>query len=323
MKKALAAVVGLLLLAVLVLFSTTYTVRFNEVAIKSTFGKTDENSVIDQPGVHFRFPLFADRVTKFDTRIQLEETPLIEVPTADGQSVVVRAFLMWQVDTDKVLTFYQSVPTIEDLDRVLSDNLSTGVKGALGHYSFDELVGAESRLPEAERRIYTELASLETIGIRPVTVGISQMVLPPKTTRAVLDRMQATRDKLAETERFKGNSDAAGIRSEANTVADKLRAFADQRSEAIKALANQQAAQYLEQMSEDEQLAIFLVWLDALRGSLKDTTTLVLSDELAPWHLMNLRRMGEDAGIPQPVKGHRAKTPAQHPDETGQTARSD
>ena len=39
------------------------------------------------------------------TRIQLEETSLIEVPTADGQSVVVRAFLMWQVDTDNVLTF--------------------------------------------------------------------------------------------------------------------------------------------------------------------------------------------------------------------------
>ena len=131
MKKTIVITVGLLLLALLVLFSTTYTVRFNEVAIKTRFGKIDDNSVKREPGVHLRFPIFADRVTKYDTRLQLMETPLVEASTADGQSVVVRAFLMWQVDVDNVLTFYQSFPSTADLDRVLNETLQTALKGSI------------------------------------------------------------------------------------------------------------------------------------------------------------------------------------------------
>ncbi len=317
MKKAFSLIVGLLLLAALVLFSTTYTVRFNEVAVKTTFGKTDESSVKREPGVHFRFPLFADRVTKYDTRIQLAETPLVEVPTADGQSVVVRAFLLWQVDADNVLTYFRSFPSADDSERMLRDSLNAAVKASLGRYGFDELIGPGSRLGEAERQIEAQpqLASLPGLGIRPVTVGISQMVLPPKTTTAVLSRMQATRNKAAETERFKGTAEADGIRSEARTMAGKLQAFADQRAEEIKALANEKAAEYLQQMSEDQKLAIFLVWLDTLEQSLGDTTTLFLSDELAPWHLMDLKRLGEAGSIPQPSKGYMEAADEQPPDE--------
>ena len=40
MNKPFAVGVGLLLLVLLLLFSTTYTVKHNEVAIKQTFGKS-------------------------------------------------------------------------------------------------------------------------------------------------------------------------------------------------------------------------------------------------------------------------------------------
>ena len=58
MSKAVAVVVGVLLLVLLVLFSTTYTVRFHEVAVKTRYGKASEQSVVDQPGLHFRLPFF-------------------------------------------------------------------------------------------------------------------------------------------------------------------------------------------------------------------------------------------------------------------------
>ena len=76
MNKPIAIVIGLLLLILLLLFSTTYTVRFNEVAIKATFGRTTAGSVVREPGLHFRWPIFIDKVTKLDTRLQLVETPL-------------------------------------------------------------------------------------------------------------------------------------------------------------------------------------------------------------------------------------------------------
>jgi membrane protease subunit HflC len=290
MNKAFAVAVGLLLLAALVLFSTTYTVRFNEVAVRTTFGKTSTASVQTRPGVHFRFPLFADRVSKYDTRIQLNETSLVEVPTADGQSVVVRCFLLWQMDAEpeKVLLFASSFPTSREADSALNNHLMTAVKASLGRYSFDDLIGPDSKLPAAEQDIHRQLQSVvASQGIRPVTVGISQVQLPAKITRAVLSRMQATRTKLAETERTSGQAEARRIRGNANTVVENLQAFAEQRVEQIKGGANRKAAEYLREMSQDEAFAIFLVQLDTLRASLKDTATLIFSDESAPWHLLN------------------------------------
>jgi membrane protease subunit HflC len=286
MTRAFAVVVGLLLLVLLVLFSTTYTVRFHEVAVKTTFGK--EETVQNEPGVHFRYPLFIDRVRTYDKRIQLIETPMVEAPTADGQSVMVRAFLMWRVDPDNVLRFAQSYPKqMSDADRPLRDQLQTAVKGGLGRYAFDDLIGTDSRLPQAEAEILAQLGALGAVGVEPVTVGISQVVLPAKTTTAVTRRMQATRSRLAEAERSKGNSEAVGIRSEANSIVGKLRAFANQRAEEIRGLGEAMASRLYEQMSEDQDLAIFLAEIDALREALSEGTTVFINSDTAPWHLLN------------------------------------
>jgi membrane protease subunit HflC len=300
MNKAFAVIVGLLLLALLVLFSTTYTVRFHQVAVKTTFGK--EETVQDTPGVHFCYPLFIDRVTKYDKRIQLVDTPLIEAPTADGQSVVVKAFLMWRIAPDNVVRFNQSFPKeMSKADRPLRDHLQTAVRAGLGQYAFDELIGTDSRLPEAEQAILGELDTVEQWGIEPVTVGISQMVLPAKTTKAVLARMEATRSQLAEAERAKGKSDAVGIRSEAKTTVEKFQAFANQRAEEIRGLGEGMAARFLAEMSENQDLAILMMNVDTLKEALSGFTTIVLTDKSEPWNLLN-DTSGPPGAIAQPAR---------------------
>ena len=302
MNKAFAISVGILLLVALVLFSTTYTVRFSEVAVRTTFGKTSTASVQSKPGIHFRFPLFADRVSKYDTRVQLAQTPFVEVPTADGQSVVVRSFVMWRMDTapEAVLQFASSYATGREADDALRNHLVTAVKASLGRYAFDDLVGPDSRLAAAERDIQGQLESVVlSKGITPVAVGISQVQLPAKITKAVLARMQATRQKLAETERSSGNAEASRITGAANSIVGALQAFADQRAEEIRGEATRKAAGYLHDMSEDEEFAIFLVQLDTLRASLSDTATFFMSDRAAPWHLLS--QINQSGGpIPHP-----------------------
>ena len=306
MNKTFAYSVGFLLLAALLLFSMTYTVRFNEVAVRTTFGKTSTASVKSEPGIHFRFPLFADRVTTYDTRVQLAETALVEVPTADELSVVVRTFVMWKIDTDpeQVLKFASSYASERDADDALKIYLTTATKASLGRYSFDDLIGPDSKLAAAELDIRRQLASVLSMqGITPVTVGISQVQLPTKITKAVLSRMHATRTKLAETERTAGSAEARRIRGEANTIVENLQAFAEQRAEQIKGEAQRKAAEYLESMGEDVEFAIFQVQLDALRLALSDTATLILSDEAAPWHLLNQANFSSRGPIPHPSKG--------------------
>ena len=80
MNKAFAVIAGLVLVGLLLLFSATYTVSYNEVAIKTRFGRTSAGSVITDPGLKFKLPVFAERVTKLDTRLQILQTPLEDRP---------------------------------------------------------------------------------------------------------------------------------------------------------------------------------------------------------------------------------------------------
>ena len=301
MKRPLAIFSGIALLLILLLFSMTYTVSFHEVGIRSRFGQTSENSIVRDAGLHFRLPFFADTVTLLDTRMKIHQSPLELLQTADGQQIVVKAYLLWQVDPDGTapLNFFRSHGSADgaksSIDGQFRDALSV-----LSSFSFDELTGATNKLTIAEASILDRLETLKASGIVPVSVGINRLLLPPKTTTAVLNRMQARRETLAEQRRAKGMADAEAIRAEARAKHDKIMAFASQRAEDIRAEGEAQAAEYLQQMGEDEELAIFLAWLDALETSLSENTTLVLESNVAPWHLMKLDSKSDVGEIPKP-----------------------
>ena len=314
MKKVVAIIVGLIILAVLLLFSMTYSVSYHEVGIRSRFGKIDESSIIKEPGLHFRLPFFADSVQTFDTRTQLLKSPMDNLQTKDGQQIVVEAFMFWKIDTegDGPLKFYESFASIGEAPPILESKFRDAVS-VLSQYRFSELLGPESRLEQAEGEILSRMQSLEAEGVLPVFAGVSRVVLKEKTSQAVIRRMKARRDTLAENERARGVAEAQRISSEAQTTADKILAFASQRAQEIRTRGEEQAAKYLQQMSQDEDLAIFLIWLDALEQALAENTTVILETDFAPWHLMNIQSPDSTNPIPQPmerIEGGGARVPA-------------
>ncbi|MEE9130860.1 MAG: SPFH domain-containing protein [Phycisphaerales bacterium] len=313
MKKTMAVLIGAGLLVLLVLFSSTYAVRYHELAIKTRFGQIGDDSVQPEAGLHFRLPLFAEHVQKYDTRLQLLESPLRTVATADDQQVMVRAYLLWKVDAEEAVKFYESFNSIVNANDLLKDRLNTALEQRIKTYAFNALVGEQSRLPDAEAAVLADLASLTDRGVDPVSVGISQVVLPAKTTGAVLNRMQVSRNALAAAEREKGMAEAAGIESEANTIVNKLLAFANQRAEEIRAAADETAAEYLAEMQEDVALAVFLLWLDTLQASLQENTTLFFTNEFAPWHMLNSTDLGDAGPIPQPRQTYTGPVAADRP----------
>jgi membrane protease subunit HflC len=304
MKKFVAIIVGLIILAVLLLFSISYKISYSEVGIRSRFGKIDESSIIREPGLHFRLPFFADSVETFDTRVQLIETPMDNLQTKDGQQIVARAFLLWKVDEEGQgpLEFYESFSSVNEAMPVLATKFRDALS-VLSQYDFDQLLGKDSQLDQAESLILDRMKSVSSEGVKPMYAGVSQIILKEKTSQAVIARMKARRDTLAENERDRGAAEALRITSEAQTSADKILAFASQRAQEIRARGEGQAAEYLQQMSRDEDLAIFLIWLDALEQALAQNTTVILETDFAPWHLMNMDSPSDDVGlIPQPSK---------------------
>jgi regulator of protease activity HflC (stomatin/prohibitin superfamily) len=299
MNRTIGIVVGALIVLVLVLYNTTYTVNFHELAIVTRFGKPA--GVVREAGLHLKAPFFIDQVTRLDTRQQLIESPLETVLTRDGQQVLVQAYMTWRVDPDPdaALRFFTSYSSLEGATASLETQLQ-GALRAIAGYEFSELVGKSSKLSEAEAAILEDLRRTRLAGTMPLTVGISQVVLPNKTTVAVLRRMSAVQETLANLEEAKGASAAEAIRSQAKSQADIIMNFADQWAARIEAKGNEEATRYYQEMKAESDLAIFLSWLDTLKASLAESTTYITDTTRAPFHLIDLDSPVDARGIPQP-----------------------
>ncbi|MCA9291184.1 MAG: hypothetical protein KDA25_08645, partial [Phycisphaerales bacterium] len=194
MNKLFAISIGLVLLVLLLLFSTTYTVAYHEVAIKTTFGQTGEGdaSVIRDPGLKFKLPFFADRVKHLDTRVQLTESPLKTMPTADRQQVEIKAFLLWRVDVADTgpIEFMRSFATQADAEDKIKGQLEAAL-GAVSRFRFDDILGRESKMAAIEAAVLDELRRNLSPGVNAEMIGFSQVALASKTTTGVLGRMKA------------------------------------------------------------------------------------------------------------------------------------
>ncbi len=301
MIRKIPILIASTIVLVLVLFNTTYTVNFHEIAVLTRFGKPA--GIQRDPGLHLKAPLFIDQVAKLDSRLQFIESPLETVLTKDGQQVLVQAYLLWRVEEagDAPLQFFISYGNLEGAGKELATQLQGAVR-SLGGYNFRDLIGQGSKIAEAEGAILGDLRATKLAGINPVSVGISQIVLPPKTTVAVLRRMAAVQETLANLEESKGNSEAEAIKSQAASSADTIRNFAAQWAAEIEALGNEEATRYYQLMKQEADLAIFLTWLDTLKSSLSGSTTFVTDLNRAPFHLLDLSASGNATGIPQPKK---------------------
>ncbi|MDG2423084.1 MAG: SPFH domain-containing protein [Phycisphaerales bacterium] len=301
MKKVAAIIIGLIILFVLLLFSMTYSVGFNQVALKSHFGKVDASSIIREPGLHFRWPFFADSVTTYDTRVQLIQPGEETLQTSDGLQVVVKGFLLWKVDVDGEgpLHFYQSYPQQGDAEELLIGEFRD-VVSVVSEYEFSDLIGPDNKLEQIEQKMFERVTQKVGQGIKPVTIGLSRVLLREKTSQQVISRMRASRDTLAENARARGEAEAQRIKSEAKTIRDKIYAFAEQRSQEIRTRADERSAKYLREMSEDEELAIFLIWIDTLEKALAKNTTVIIDTDFAPWHLMKPEPPEGELTIPKP-----------------------
>ena len=305
MKNKATLLVGFaaLLVGVLLLYSATYTVRFNEFAIRTRID--GDSMVVREAGLHFKLPFVFASVVKFDKRLQLVESPLKTVQTKDGQQLLVQAYLLWKVGDgdDKALAFFTSYGG--SLDQA-SSQLKSALDGAIsevGGFRFDQLVGPESRLADAEARILAGVQGSGKVGIESVRVGISQVVLPPKTTISVLSRMAEVQNTIAKLEEARGSSEAAAITSQATSQADLIRHFAEQWAARIEARGNEEAAASYEEMKQHANLAVFLSWLDAMKSGLRGSTTFVTDTTKAPFHLLNIDAQTGPTGIPLPPAG--------------------
>ncbi|MDQ7014584.1 MAG: SPFH domain-containing protein [Planctomycetota bacterium] len=324
MKKLVPIILAVVFVLAMLSYSMTYTVRFTEAAVVTTFGKASAESTITEPGMRFKAPYPIQSVTTYDTRMRLLQTRAEAQQTSDDKQIVIEAFLTWRVSDP--LKFYErfsnSGNRAEDHFDAATSTLRSLLSGALsetGKYALSELFSSEnaSKLPELEGRILSALrepqgggVSIADYGIEPASVGIYRVRLAEETTQAVNDRIAANRDRLAKAIEAQGEAEAEAIRAKAREDRDRILAFANRRAKEIEAEGDTAAAQYQRQMGKYPELAVFLKNLDLISASLSDRATVILSTDSPGLRLLDPQQVGvltpgeiPDSGLPQSWRG--------------------
>ncbi|MCD6405152.1 MAG: protease modulator HflC [Planctomycetes bacterium] len=293
MKTKSTLILGLLIVAVLLLYMVTYQVRFDQSAVVTTFGRaaagSSKNVDGTGAGLYWKWPWPIQRVRKFDRRIQVLDDRFEQQDTLDKQTVIVKAYAAWRISDP--LEFYRCLRNSEIAGRFLRDRLRTA-RAEIGNFNFDDLTNVDPsklKLAEVEQAILERMhKDLEgrPCGIEVSTVGITRILLPEQITRSVFQRMRQTRQRLAQKARSEGEAIARSVRAKAQSDEQRIRAFADRRAQEIRAEGDAAAAEYYSVFAQNEDFAVFLRKLEALRTTLATNTTFFLDADVVPFDML-------------------------------------
>src|SRR5204863_9901729 len=75
-RRALVIAAAAVFVIALLARAMTYTVRFTETGVLTTFGKAGDEAIKKDPGLYFKWPDPIQSVTKYDTRTRFLQTQL-------------------------------------------------------------------------------------------------------------------------------------------------------------------------------------------------------------------------------------------------------
>ncbi|CCE12010.1 Protease activity modulator HflK [Bradyrhizobium sp. STM 3843] len=230
MRSPVAGIVALVLVlvAVIVGYSSVFTVQQTEQVLVVRFGKPVD--VATEPGLHFKAP-FIDTVISIDKRILDLENPSQEVIASDQKRLVVDAFARYRIKNP--LQFYQTVGSIQTGNLQLGTLLNAALRRVLGEVTFIQVVRDEREA--LMRKIRDQLDhEADAYGIEVVDVRIRRADLPDANSQAVYDRMNSERQREAAEFRALGGQKAQEIKSKADREATVIVAEANSQAEQIR-----------------------------------------------------------------------------------------
>ena len=277
MKKTIIIAV-VLLLALVVLGGSMFTVRENEYACTVRFSKIIDTT--SEAGLHFKVP-FVDSVKYFSKATMLYDIPPSEVLTSDKQNMTVDCYILWSISDPKL--FYQTLGTTGVAEQRLDALTYNELKTVMGTLAQADIINMDDGGKRND--IYTGIASdvdelAKVYGIHVEDVKIKRFDLPDSNLQAVYNRMISERNQMAEKYTADGNYEASIIRNQVDKQVNIL--VSDAQAEAAKLQAEGEA-EYMRLLAEafdtpDKQdFYEFTLALDALKASLTgDEKTVIL-----------------------------------------------
>jgi len=220
-QNKLLAIAGLVLLGLLIVNATLYTVDERERSVVVRFGQVIRYD--DQPGLHVKTP-FLDAVRLYSAQIlTLDAEPQL-YPTIEKKYVVVDSFVKWRIID--VLKFHVAVGGDEAKARErLAQVINSGLRGEFGKRTVKDVIAGDRAKIMALLSVNADQDAKE-YGIEVVDVRIQRVEFPTEVRDAVYRNMAAERARIAKELRAKGAEAAEKIRASAERQRDILLAEA-------------------------------------------------------------------------------------------------
>lgn len=268
----LKILIGVLVIAVIGLLMSVYTVDEREKAILFRLGEIKQVDI--PPGLHFKVP-FINNVRTFDARIlTLDAQPELFL-TSEKKNVIVDFFVKWRIDD--VGQYWRSTRGDERNALIrLSQIMKDGLRNEFGKRTIQEAVSGErSQIMEVLRAKADVLAG--ELGIEVVDVRVSRIDLPDEVSGSVYDRMRAERERVAADFRARGQEAAERIRAQADREATVILANARSEAATIRGEGDARAAEiYAKAYNRNPEFYAFYRSLEAYRDTFSGKSDLLV-----------------------------------------------
>ena len=273
-KNLLIGIVAVIVLLIMLGVSPFFVLDLTQTAIVVQLG--EPKRTVTEPGLKFKIP-FVQEVRYFDKRLLDYDVLAREVITQDKKTILIDNFAKWKI-VDPLMV-YKAFQTQRGALQRLDDIIYSELRVELGRHELLEIVSANRLLimSEVAKRANTKASKY---GLEVLDVRIKRADLPEQNAKAVFDRMQAERERIAKRYKAEGSEEAQKIRSEAEKDRQILLAEAYKTSQEIRGKGDARAYKiYAKAYRQDVKFFEFIRSMEAYRKTFSADTTMVLSPD--------------------------------------------
>lgn len=273
-QNLLLGIVGVILLLLMLGASPFFILDLTQTAIVVQLG--EPKRTLTDPGLKLKKPVF-EEVIYFDKRLLDYDVPAREVITQDKKTILIDNFAKWRI-VDPLMV-YKAFQTQRGALQRLDDIIYSELRVELGRHELLEIVSANRLLIMSEvAKRANEKAS--KYGLEVLDVRIKRADLPEQNAKAVFDRMQAERERIAKQYKAEGAEEAQKIRSEAEKDREIILANAYKTAQEIRGEGEAKAFKiYADAYRQDPKFFEFIRSMEAYKKTFSDKTTMVLSPD--------------------------------------------
>jgi len=157
-----------LVILILVVRASVFTVSEGQLAIKSTGGEIVESNF--EPGLHFKIPL-VNEVSRFDKRIITQLYPVERFLTREQEQLNVDFYVKWRISN--LRRYYEATGGTEDVANArLGETIKDAIKSVVTQRTLQQVITAE-RAEFTDAMMKSARPEAEHLGVELVDVRIT------------------------------------------------------------------------------------------------------------------------------------------------------